>query len=88
MPERSPLADVECEDLVDELTSRMDMSEEEAAKFKNRCMLRSGFHAEPKYVKADGKDDKDSFNKTYGGSKSDNDKSRSRKSEDDEWYKG
>jgi hypothetical protein len=45
------LANVECQDLVEELANRMDLKDEEREKFTHRCMTRAGYTAVPQYVK-------------------------------------
>jgi hypothetical protein len=78
----NPLTNVECEDLVDELCDRMDLDDDERAKFKNRCMTRAGYKAVPQYVPTDDKDDDNKGSKKgHNGNGS-----RSRKSDEDEWY--
>jgi hypothetical protein len=80
---RSPLADVECQDLTEELADRMDMEGDERDKFIHRCMIRAGYKAVPEYVKDTDKDDVNSKDKGKGR----NGSSRTRKTDDDDdWY--
>lgn len=83
MPATNPLANVECQDLAEELADRMDMTGEERTKFIHRCMTRSGFKAIPNYVKDDDNSDDDDLG-LITRSRSTN-KTRN-KSSDDNWF--
>jgi hypothetical protein len=79
MKEENTMPDLEhadCTELVDELASRMNLSEEDTKRFRRECLTRAGYKPEVTYVK----DSSSNSNEKSGGNR------RESRRDDSDWY--